>query len=99
MAGVRITGLAMYIACSSHPKQALRQPNTAWIGAKKVTLLDAAPFPHLTQFHVIFFPFTAALFIFLYPRSISNACLFFLLVLYIADNHTLGQQMVVIQTL
>jgi hypothetical protein len=95
MAGVRITGLAMYIACSCPLKQALRHPNTAWIGAKKVTLSDAVPFPHLTQLDVHFSYYSGVVYSSVHQTNRQRVSSFFLLVLYIADNHTLGQQMVV----
>lgn len=89
-AGVWITGLAMYIACSSasllgHPSQpGLEQQ-------KKVTLLEAAPSPspHALRCPLSFLPQRRCLF-----YRLATRVLFFLLVLYIADNHTLGQHMV-----
>ena len=89
-AGVRITGLAMYIALFS--ASLLRPPITAWIGAtKKGMLLDAAPspLPHALRCPLSFLLQRRCLF-----YRLATRVLFFLLVLYIADNHTLGQQMV-----
>lgn len=63
-------------------------PDAALIGPKKVTLLDAAPFPRPTQLDVLYYSSVVFSSVVRF-HLIGSVCHPFFLP-YIADNHTLG---------
>jgi hypothetical protein len=86
-----------HVHCLLMPFQASPStPQHSLDRSKKVTLPDAAPLPHLTQFDVHFSYYSGVVYSSVHQTNWQRVSSFFLLVLYIADNHTLGQQMVVI---